>query len=167
VIIVKKFIPILTVPAVMIMLACLIIPAYAVPGGNAGYSCGKEGGGNITVRLDHLEEHGYNISAIRTAVEDGDKDNARLLMQQFMKEHKDEMPAPPGRDDRITVRLDHLEEQGYNVSAIRTAVEDGDMDNARLLMQQFMEENREEFPASPKMEKACSGIPETEVKEAL
>ena len=84
-----------------------------------------------------------------------------------MEEHKDELPAPPGREDRMTVQLDQIEEQGYDVSAIRTAVESGDVDTARLLMQQFMEEHKDELPAPPHMEKACRGFPETEVNQAL
>ena len=79
----------------MIMLACLIIPAYAIPGGNAGFSGGKWDGGNMTAHLDHLEEQGYDVSTIRTAIESGDMDTARSLMQQFMEEHNGELPAHP------------------------------------------------------------------------
>ncbi|MDD1708495.1 MAG: hypothetical protein LUQ33_04915, partial [Methanoregulaceae archaeon] len=135
----KKTVTVLTVPAVMILLALLIIPAYAIPGGNAGFPGGKMGGGNITTHLNRLEEQGYDVSAIRTAVENGDMDTARSLMQQFMEEHKGELPAPPGKEDRMTTHLDRLEEQGFDVTAIRTAVENGDMDTSRSLMQQFME----------------------------
>ena len=51
----------------MIMLACLIIPAYAMPGKDAGIAGGKMGGGTMTAHLDHLEEQGYDVSAIRAA----------------------------------------------------------------------------------------------------
>ena len=138
---------ILIVPIVMILLACLIIPAYAMPGKEAGIGGGKIGGGEMTARLDHLEEQGYDVSAIRAAVESGDGETVRLLMQQFMEEHKDEFPSPVQKEDRITARLDHLEEQGYDVSAIRAAVESGDGETVRLLMQQFMEEHKDEFPS--------------------
>jgi DNA-binding GntR family transcriptional regulator len=121
----------------------------------------------MTAHLDHLEEQGYDVSAIRSAVESGDMDTARTLMQQFMEEHRDEFPAPPGKEDRMTAHLDHLEEQGYDVSAIRSAVESGDMDTARTLMHQFMEEHRDEFPAPPGMEKGCRGIPGSERNQDL
>lgn len=93
--IVKKFVPVLTVLAVMIVLACLIIPVYAVPNGKTGFSGGKMGGGMTNSSLYHLEEQGFDVTAIRTAVESGDMDTARSLMKQFMEEHKDELPAPP------------------------------------------------------------------------
>jgi len=95
---VKKIIQILTVPIVMIVLACLIIPAYAMPGKGAGIPDGKMEGGNLTARLDRLEEQGYDVSAIRAAIENGDEATARSLMQQFMEEHKDEFPSPPDRE---------------------------------------------------------------------
>jgi hypothetical protein len=91
--IVNKFLTVLSVPAVMIMFACLIIPAYAIPCGNAVFPGGKMGGSTMTAHLNHLEEQGYEVSTIRTAVESGDRDTARSLMQQFMEEHKDELPA--------------------------------------------------------------------------
>mgnify|MGYP003816169249 CR=1 FL=1 len=130
----------------MILVACLIIPASAMPGKEAGIGGGKMGGGDMTARLDHLEEQGYDVSAIRAAGENGDGETARTLMQQFMEEHKDEFPPQEQKEDRIVARLDHLEEQGYDVSAIRAAVENGDRETARTLMQQFMEEHKDELP---------------------
>jgi carbamoylphosphate synthase large subunit len=158
--IVKKIIPILTVPIVMIMLSCLIIPAYAMPGKDAGIPGGKMGGGTMTAHLDQFEEQGYDVSAIRAAIESGDEATARSLMQQFMEEHKDEFPSPDKNQDRMTARLDQLEEQGYDVSPIRAAIESGDEATARSLMQQFMEEHKDEFPSPPDRERPTSGIPE-------
>ncbi len=74
-------------------------------------------------------------------------------MQQFMEEHNDELPPPEQKEDRIVARLDHLEEQGYDVSAIRAAVENGDGESARTLMQQFMEEHKDELPSPRDREK--------------
>ena len=116
----------------MIVLACLIIPAYAMPGKDAGIPGGKMGGSTTTAHLDQLEEQGYDVSAIRAAIESGDEETARSLMQQFMEEHKDEFPSPDQNEDRMTARLDQLEEQGYDVSAIRAAIESGDEATAPL-----------------------------------
>jgi hypothetical protein len=92
---VTKFVKVLTLPAVMILLACLIIPACALPGGSTGFPGGKIGGNPMTAQLDQLEGQGYDISAIRAAVESGDRDTARTLLHQLMEEHRDEFPAPP------------------------------------------------------------------------
>jgi hypothetical protein len=70
--------------------------------------------------LDHLEELGYYVSAIRTAVDSGDTDTARTLMKQFMEEHKDALPqpdgAPPGDrpydSSRMTGLLNKLTDTG-------------------------------------------------------
>jgi DNA-binding transcriptional MerR regulator len=142
-------------------LYCVIVlsigsASAAVAAGPTGnITCNERGGAfGHGMMLDRLEEQGYNVSAIRAAFESGDTDTARTLMQQFMEEHRDELPAPPERPagdgagtcDRMTGHLDRLEAQGYDVSAIRAAVESGDTDTARTLMHQFMQEHRDELP---------------------
>ncbi len=107
---------------------------------------------HISGLLDRLEEQGYDVSAIRAAIESGDTETARTLLQQFMEEHRDELPAPPETGDRgfgPLARLNYLEQQGYDVSAIRDAIDNGDHETARALMQQFMEEHRDELPTPP------------------
>jgi hypothetical protein len=42
--------------------------------------------------------------------------------------------------------LERLEEQGYDVSAIRAAAESGDNETVHTLMQQFMEAHKDEQP---------------------
>jgi hypothetical protein len=54
--------------------------------------------------------------------------------------------------------LDRLEEQGIDVSAIRAAVESGNMDTVHTLMQQFMEAHKDLMPARNAMEKNGRGI---------
>jgi hypothetical protein len=66
-----------------------------------------------------------------------------------MEEHRDEIPAFPDNGDRMIRHMDRLEEQGYDISAIRAAVESGDTETARTLMQQFMEEHRNEWKTPP------------------
>ena len=79
-----------------------------------------------------------------------------------MEEHKDELPVPPegkgpGDGERITACLDHLESLGYDVSEIRAAVESGDYETARTLLQQFMEEHKDELPEPPAGDRIDSG----------
>jgi len=110
-------------------------------------------GNRLAGHLDRLEEQGYDVSSIRAAIENGDSETARTLVRQFMEEHGDELdfPVPPHGGNRMAATLDRLEEQGYDVSAIRAALENGDGETARTLMQQFMEEHGDEldFPAPP------------------
>jgi DNA-binding transcriptional MerR regulator len=110
-----------------------------------------ERGGRMLDILEQFEELGYNMSAIRAAIAAGDTDSAQSLMLQFLEEHGNELPAPPAGDqgDRMTHLLDQLEEQGYDVSTVRAAVESGDCKTARTLLDQFMEEHRDEQPEPP------------------
>ncbi|MDI6876231.1 MAG: hypothetical protein QMC96_05605 [Methanomicrobiales archaeon] len=99
--------------------------------------------------LERLEEQGFDVSAIRAAVESGDRETARTLLQQFLEEHKDALPGPSRQGDRtsnMTVLLDRLEERGLDVSEIRSAVEGGDAETARTLLQQVMEERQVKPP---------------------
>ncbi|MBN1194837.1 MAG: hypothetical protein JXA08_05765 [Methanomicrobiaceae archaeon] len=132
------------------VIALVISPAIAFAGASGS---GGHPGCEMAGHLDRLEEQGYDISAIRAALESGDGETARTLMRQFMEEHRDEleMPAPPGDGNRMAGHLDRLEEQGYDVSAIRAALESGDGETARTLVRQFMEEHGDEldFPIPP------------------
>jgi DNA-binding transcriptional MerR regulator len=141
---------ILGVAVAFCVLALIASPVTAAL--QKGEDSGRWGASGL---LDRLEEQGCDVSGIRAAIEAGDQETARTLMQQFMEEHKDELPAPPERAPvqepgmRITAHLDRLEEQGCDVSGIRAAIEAGDQETARTLMQQFMEEHKDELPAPP------------------
>ncbi len=139
--------------AVFAILAILIVvPVQAVLDEDTSPSIHVRGDSDTRMlqHLEKLEEQGYNVSAIRAAVESGDLEEARTLVRQFMEEHRDELPDSSKKSDQILQHLEKLEEQGYNVSAIRAAVESGDLEEARTLVRQFMEEHRDELPAPPK-----------------
>jgi len=141
----------LGIASVLCVLALLSVPVSALPQqDDAGP------GAKINAHLDRLEEQGYDVSEIRTAIENGDQETARTLMKQFMEENRDELGMPNRGDgtgpaegaepgNMINAHLDKLEEQGYDVSEIRTAIENGDQETARTLMKQFMEENGDEL----------------------
>jgi hypothetical protein len=112
------------------------------------------GSGMMENRLVQLEAKGYDVSAIRAAVESGDQAAVHMLMQQFVESHKDLLPArnaterngPGLGSGMIENRLVQLEAKGYDVSAIRAAVESGDQAAVHTLMQQFMEAHKDEMP---------------------
>ena len=97
----------LSIAAVLVMLVLIVVPAHAVPGFQAGTPDRPSGGAMPSAMLDYLEEQGYDMTSIRAAVENGDMDTARTLLQQFIAEHKDELPAPPTGEDRFSARGDH------------------------------------------------------------
>jgi len=42
------------------------------------------GAGGMDLILEQLEKEGYDLSAIRTAIENGDRETARTMLEQFM-----------------------------------------------------------------------------------
>jgi hypothetical protein len=86
--------------AILGFLALIAIPVGAIAAGDALCpkflaGMGPGDGERLTAHLDQLESLGYDVSDIRAAVESGDYETAHTLVQQFMEEHKDELPAPP------------------------------------------------------------------------
>ncbi|UUX93651.1 hypothetical protein [Methanoplanus endosymbiosus] len=134
--------------ALLCLTAFVVFPVSA-DGNSAGM--GNNKGEMMTNHLDSLEEQGYDVSDIRAALESGDNETARELMKAFMDEHEGELTPPEGAGkrengaasgeagDRMSSHLDKLEEQGYDVSDIRAALESGDRETARELMKAFMD----------------------------
>ena len=109
--------------------------------------------------LDNLTAQGFDVSAIRTAMTNGDFDTAHTLMQEFRTAHPDAFPARgegPGKGpmteevkgERMILMLDNLTAQGFDVSAIRTAVTTGDYETAHTLIQEFRTAHPDAFPTS-------------------
>jgi DNA-binding GntR family transcriptional regulator len=151
---------IVAISAILGFLILMVFPVNALPARSAQLS--GEAGDRLSGHLDRLEEQGYDMSSVRAAIESGDYEAARMLMQQFMEEHKDELPMPPagghaGNGERLSGHLDRLEEQGYDMTAVRAAIESGDYETARMLMQQFMEEHKDELPVPPEGDRAGKG----------
>jgi len=151
---------IVAISAILGFLIVMVFPVNALPARSAQLS--GDAGVRQFSHLDRLEEQGYDMSAVRAAIESGDYETARTLMQQFMEEHKDELPMSPagdraGNGERMSGHLDRLEEQGYDMSEVRAAIESGDYETARTLMRQFMEEHKDELPMSPAGDRAGNG----------
>ncbi|MDD1688639.1 MAG: hypothetical protein LUO90_03630 [Methanoregula sp.] len=119
---------------------------------------GEGKGDRILLMLDNLTAKGYDVAAIRTAVTTGDFGTAHTLMQEFRTAHPDAFPTSPEgagkgplngepKGDRMILMLDNLTVQGYDVSAIRTAVTTGDYETAHTLMQEFRTAHPDAYPA--------------------
>ena len=119
---------------------------------------GEAKGERMILMLDNLTAQGFDVSAIRTAVTTGNYETAHTLMQEFRTAHPDAFPAPregPGKGpmtgeakgERMILMLDNLTAQGFDVSAIRTAVSSGNYETAHTLMQEFRTAHPDAFPA--------------------
>jgi hypothetical protein len=136
------------------------------PAGGTPGNCSRMDG-----LLNMLGEKGFDVSTIESALASGDMASVHTLMDEFRDANADAFPAPPadgllgncsqmelpappigdrpGDGRGISGLLDTLEEQGYDVSAIQSAAESGDITSARTLMQQFVDANQIELPAPP------------------
>jgi len=108
--------------------------------------------------LDNLTAQGYDVSAISAAVTSGDFKTAQTLLQEFRVAHPDAFPACNQRasrgpmtgvamGNRMLPMLSNLTAQGYDVSAISTAVSNGDYKTAQTLLQEFRTTHPDAFPA--------------------
>jgi hypothetical protein len=108
--------------------------------------------------LDNLTAQGFDVSAIREAVTNGDYATAHSLMQEFRTSHPDVLPARvegtgkgpmtgEKNGERMLLMLDNLTAQGYDVSAIREAVTSGNYETAHTLMQEFRTSHPDVLPA--------------------
>jgi cobalamin biosynthesis Mg chelatase CobN len=148
---------IVAVSAVLGFLILMVCPVSAGPAGD-----------RISGLLNRLAGEGYDVSAIESALVSGDNATARSLMDQFREANADAFPAPtadgmrgnssrlkppadgtPGNCSRMDGLLNMLDEQGYDVSTIESALTSGDMVTARSLMDQFREANADAFPTPP------------------
>jgi len=132
-------------------------PAH-VAGAFKGQMTGEAMGERITQMLTNLTARGYDVSAISAAVTSGDYRNASTLLQEFRTAHPDAFPAHvagafkgqmtgQAMGERMTQMLTNLTAQGYDVSAIQTAVTSGDYRNASTLLQEFRTAHPDAFPA--------------------
>jgi DNA-binding transcriptional MerR regulator len=113
--------------------------------------------------LDELQQKGYDISAIRTAIQNGDTETTKTLMEQFRTAHPDAFPTRgtdtqnnEDRQARMLSFLDELQQKGYDISAIRAAIQNGDTETAKTLMEQFRTAHPDAFPSHAFMGKGRS-----------
>lgn len=95
----------LTLGILLGFLLLVTSPVQAAPSANVNArpdACGLEGSA-LSERMDRLldsfEEKGFDVSAIRAALESGDTGTARTLLQQFLQQNRDALPEKPARGD--------------------------------------------------------------------
>jgi DNA-binding transcriptional MerR regulator len=124
-----------------------VFPEHKGPAGNTTDTSSR-----MLELLDNLEQTGYDISEIRTAVQNGDNETVHTLMQQLREAHPEVFPEHKGSrgnttdtSSRMPVLLDNPEQTGYDISTIRTAIQNGENETVHALMQQFQKPPREAF----------------------
>jgi hypothetical protein len=104
--------------------------------------------------IEQLEHQGIDVTEVKTALQNRDTDTVKEWLQAYREAHPDERMKGPGmgpnpgeaNGERMLLMLDNLKAQGYDVSAIRTAVESGSYETAHTLMQEFRAAHPDVFP---------------------
>jgi hypothetical protein len=118
--------------------------------------------------IERLEQQGVDVTEVKTALQNGDTNAVKEWLQACREAHPDAFPARgegagkgpmngDAKDERITGMLENLTAQGYDISAISSAVTSGDFKTAHILMQEFRTAHPDLFPA--RGEGAGSGHP--------
>ncbi len=94
--------------------------------------------------IQNLTEREYNTSSLESALETGNLESVQRFLDQFWREHPEAHSYPPELSiDRITGTVMNLTASGNNLSAVQGALERGDADAARTLLEQFLQEHPE------------------------
>ena len=118
--------------------------------------------------IERLEQQGFDVTGAKTALQNGDTTAVREWLQSYREAHPDLFPARSegagkgpmtgvAKGDRMLLMLENLTAQGYDVSAISSAVTSGNFETAHTLMQEFRTAHPDLFPA--RGEGAGSGHP--------
>ncbi|MDI9634157.1 MAG: hypothetical protein QFX32_08930, partial [Methanolinea sp.] len=101
---------------------------------------------------DHVEAHTMRLSSILAAgILAGLLVLSALPAQAQAAAAGKNYPTPAQGENRMDRVLDMLEEKRYDVSAIRSALASGDVETARSLLREFMQENPGALaPAEPR-----------------
>lgn len=111
---------------------------------------GAPGGWDMSGMLKNLTEKGYDVSKIQTAVDSGDKEAARTLLEGFYTEHPEAKPERPVMDaERMKSMVQDLASKGNDVSTIQVALEGGDTTGAQSLLDAFFKDHPDSRPTPP------------------
>lgn len=142
-----------TISALLCMLFLVVNPAGAFPAGDRNITCpvAANQGDRMSGLLDLLTEKGYDVSTIQSAIAEGNSSAARDLLQQLKEAANITRPEPPAgkmafNESRMEGLLDMLGEKGFDVSAVQSAIESGDLDAAHDLLDQVKEAANLTFP---------------------
>ena len=111
---------------------------------------GGPDGGDMSGLLKNLTEKGFDVTAIQTAIDSGDKDSAKTLLDKFFTEHPDAKPQMPAMDaDHLKTMVSDLASKGNDVTKIQAALDSGDTTGAQTLLDEFFKAHPDARPTPP------------------
>jgi type IV pilus biogenesis protein CpaD/CtpE len=152
-------------PRIYIGALAVFCIAALVIGTTAAAAMTQKGSGNILKdttgqfgpekMIERLEHQGVDVTEVKSALQNGDTQAVKEWLQSYREAHQSEMVKRAGKGpmtgqangERMLQILDNLTAQGYEVLALRTAVESGDYETAHTLMQEFRTAHPDACPA--------------------
>ena len=138
----------------IITLACILLSVFvaSVLADDAPQAPPQGGGpgGDMSGLLKNLTAKGYDVTEIQSAIDKGDKDSAKTLLDKFYEAHPDAKPTMPAMDaDHLKKMVDELATKGNDVSQIKTALDGGDTATAQKLLDEFFKAHPDARPTPP------------------
>lgn len=107
-------------------------------------------GGGFEHMVTNLTEQGFDVSTIQAAIESGDNETARTLLDAFYVEHPEAKPKRPPMDaEHLKGIIQNLVDKGKDFSAIQAALDSGDTTAAENLLDEFWKNNPDERQNPP------------------
>ncbi len=104
--------------------------------------------------IDKLEQQGVDVSAARTAIQNGDT----AALKSWFDAHREANPRNiTANQDRPVPGdiIDKLEKQGVDVSAAKTAIQNGDTAALKSWLEDFRASHADEIPGNKKGGRSC------------
>ena len=106
--------------------------------------------GGFDKMVQNLSEQGFDVSKIQAAIESGDNDTARKLLDEFYAAHPEAKPKRPEMSaEQLGKIIQELKEKGKDVTAIEAALAGGNTTAAQSLLDEFWKNNPGERPVPP------------------
>jgi len=106
--------------------------------------------------ITHIEQQGVDISEVRTALQNGDNEAVKSWLDAYREENKGDMQA---REDRPGPEkfIERLEQQGVDVSEVRTALQNGDNEAVKSWLDAYREEHSDQMKPAHQMGNSTPG----------
>ena len=107
-------------------------------------------GAGFIKTLQNLTARGYDVSTIQAAVNIGDNQTARKLLNTFYETYPETKPEMPVMSaDRIKGIISNLSQKGNDVSQIQKSLDAGDIKAAQNLLDTFYKEHPDQRQTPP------------------
>jgi|GEM_PF-1433650 len=144
---VKKILNIWLVVLILTIFTCFITCSVSAADALAPINAPPGDGPGMDKILQNLTEKGYDVSKIQVALNDGDNETAKKLLDEFWTAHPDSKPQRPQMDpDQLKMMVSDLAGKGNDVSKIQAALDSGNVSDAHILFDEFIKSHPNAIP---------------------